>query len=344
MSKFRKTLVFILSLLVCILITGCGEVVPDEDSTTATEELGKNEVYIYYVNKDTSKFLVDVEKVSNINNTNGSINEIMNFVMTSNESKGYKTAITNNLMFKEVEFKDGVVTVYFDLVDNAWTVEEALFAKACVVKSIVQLETVDIVNISINDLLNKEDDAITIESFDAESFVSVDSDDSGYTQTGNITIYFADENGEQLKEYYKKVEITNNVSLEQIVMESLITGPLRDGYKGTIPDGVEVNKISVKDGVCYIDLNDSFNGSIEGIRSDLTVYSVVNSLIELPTISKVQFFINGEKQDYYRETMEFSGTFEFNSNILNPEDSSEASTTETGSGVEGQTSSEIIIE
>jgi hypothetical protein len=39
------------------------------------------------------------------------------------------------------------------------------------------------------------------------------------------------------------------------------------------------------------------------------VYAIVNSLAELATINKVQFTINGEKVEKFRETLEFDVPF-----------------------------------
>ncbi len=325
MRKIKIIFILICSILLAIGLSGCEYIVDEKTEVATVEPLEANEVYIYYVNKETTKFEISTLELSNIEDIEKSLSEILDKVTVSDDKNGYKTGVTNNFIYKGFEYKDGIVTINFDLADSSWTIEEALFAKACVVKSVTQLEGVKRVRVAINDLLSKEDNTISVEVYNADSFVVAYTDDSVYTQSGSITIFFADEEGGILKEYIKKVEITSNISLEQIIMDALITGPLREGYTPTIPEGVQVNKISVKDGVCYVDLNDSFNGTLDDIRSDLTVYSVVNSLVQLPTISKVQFFINGEKQEYYRETMTFDGLFEFNDSILKQE---EATTTE----------------
>ncbi len=318
MKKIKMILILMCYVLLGVVLQGCEYSVDEGTEVATVEPLGEGEVYVYYVNKETTKFEINIMKLSDIENIDKSLSEILDKVTVSDDVNGYKTGVTSNFVYKDFEYKEGIVTINFDLADSSWTTEEALFAKACVVKSVSQLESVKRVRIAINDLLSKEESTVFVEVYNADSFVLTDTDDSVYTQSGNITIFFADEEGEVLKEYNKKVEITSNISLEQIIMDSLITGPLREGYTPTIPNGVQINKISVKDGVCYVDMNDSFNGTLDDIRSDLTVYSVVNSLVQLPTISKVQFFIDGEKQEYYRETMAFDGLFEFNDNILRP--------------------------
>ena len=343
MNEIKKWLTIVLMSLLCCIVIGCSNQ-EDESTSTETEILKDNEVYVYYVNKENTKLLSKVLELTDITEVNQSIDEILKVILKDDNKNGFRTAIPSNFIYKNYKLADGNLTLYFDLTDDDWTIEEALFAKAALVKSFLQIDGIDNISISTNDLVSKETDPIYIETFDEDSFVYLDSDDNGFIQSGNVTIYFADEAGENLIEYHKKVDITNNVSLEQIVIESLIKGPLREGYKATIPKDVIINKVSVKDGVCYLDLSQEFNGSLDDIRSDLTIYSVVNSLVELPTINKVQFFINGEKQDFYRETIEFSGLFERNLEIIDSSNRNPEEATQTTEVSTEDTSTQAVVE
>ena len=116
------------------------------------------------------------------------------------------------------------------------------------------------------------------------------------------------------------MEISNTTSLDRIVIESLIEGPKREGYTATISADTTIKNIAVKDGICYLDLSDEFYNNDNPLKNDIIVYSVVNSLAELPTVSKVQFLHDGEKLQYYREAMPFDGLFERNLDIIEQED------------------------
>ena len=137
-----------------------------------------------------------------------------------------------------------------------------------------------------------------------------------YSIRFSMSFFTAVASGDKLKEYRKSVEITNNSSLARIVVESLIAGPDGEDYTATIPENTTIRNISVKDGICYVDLSDEFYTIDNPLKNDIIVYSIVNSLVELPTVSKVQFLKNGEKQEFFRETMEFDGIFERNVDII----------------------------
>jgi germination protein M len=183
---------------------------------------------------------------------------------------------------------------------------------------------VETVAISLTDLANNDPETATsTENFDADSFVMSFGNNNGYQQKGNIVLYFANESGEALKEYRKSIEISNNTSLAAVVVEALIEGPKQEGYQATIPENTTIRNISVKDSICYIDLSDEFYDMDNSLRNDIIVYSIVNSLAELPTVSKVQFLHNGEKQSFFRETMPFDGLFERNLDLIEQEDTEE---------------------
>lgn len=66
-----------------------------------------------------------------------------------------------------------------------------------------------------------------------------------------------------------------------------------------------------KDGICYVNLDESFLTVVNNVSTDVAVYSIVNSLVELSNINKVQILINGEVPESFQTT-----TFERNLDIV----------------------------
>jgi len=61
-----------------------------------------------------------------------------------------------------------------------------------------------------------------------------------------------------------------------------------------------------------VDFNEKFLDKLPNITDKIAIYSIVNTLVELPVldINKVQFTINSKVQETYREGMEFDVSFE----------------------------------
>ena len=76
----------------------------------------------------------------------------------------------------------------------------------------------------------------------------------------------------------------------------MIAGPSGqvDGLHPTINPNTKVINITTKDGICYVNLDENFLTVPENVSMEAEVYSIVNSLVELSNINKVQIMVNGE--------------------------------------------------
>ena len=122
-----------------------------------------------------------------------------------------------------------------------------------------------------------------------------------------LTLYFAAAEGFGLVEEERTVEVNPNQALEQYVMEELIRGPQQEGHRATVPSATTIRSIETADGTCYVDLSASFVTSHAGGAQEdaLTVYSIVDSLCALEDVDRVQFLIEGEKQDAFHSLRGF---------------------------------------
>ena len=70
--------------------------------------------------------------------------------------------------------------------------------------------------------------------------------------------------------------------------------------------------VSVLEGVCYVSLDENFLTQNYNIEEPVVIYSIVNSLSEIPTINKVQISVNGDTSSVYREKMRLDELYERN--------------------------------
>lgn len=132
----------------------------------------------------------------------------------------------------------------------------------------------------------------------------VDLDDSILSQSAKketITLYFGDSEAEFVVPEKREVELEAGKSIEEVVMKELIKGPEKAGIDSVIPEGTRLISVETKDGICNLNLSKEFidNNYTGSAGETMTVYSVVNSLTELPGVNKVQFLIEGEKREVY---------------------------------------------
>lgn len=318
----KKIQLWLLFLLMGVLV-GCGNGQSEEKDTA---ELRPGQIYAYFVNMDQTGLVPVVYTLKDGKDVSEQAGILMQYLEEMTGSTEYQTPIPYGINFKESRpgSRHGTIEIAFSISYDAVDAQSLLFFKGCVVKTLTQLEDVERVSILLTDIANSDAETATVsETFDADSFAMSFGGENGYLQKGAIDLYFANASGEMLKDYRKIVEISNNTSLARVVVESLIAGPQGEDYLPTVSSETTIRNISVKDGICYVDLSDEFYDTNNPLRNDIIVYSIVNSLVELPTVSKVQFLNNGEKQQFFRETLPFDGIFERNLDLIEQEESKE---------------------
>ena len=89
------------------------------------------------------------------------------------------------------------------------------------------------------------------------------------------------------------------------LMELLIEGPQNSELTRTIPEGTRINKVEVKGDVLYLDLSKEFIENHEGgeEKENATIYSIVNTMINLTEKNGVKILIEGEENKAFKDNL-----------------------------------------
>ena len=128
---------------------------------------------------------------------------------------------------------------------------------------------------------------------------------SSYEET-ELTLYFANESGDKLVKQNEQVKYSTNTSREKLIVEKLMHGPQDETAHPTISSTCTLLSVTVKDNICYVNFDSEFMSSAHDIKPEITIYSIVNSLIEGTAVNKVQIMVNGEKNVLYMNTIDLS--------------------------------------
>lgn len=87
------------------------------------------------------------------------------------------------------------------------------------------------------------------------------------------------------------------------MVERLIAGPDAENEElyPVINPATKVLGVTVKDGTCYVNLDNGFLTQTYNVSAEVQIYSIVNSLVELSNINKVQIAVNGNTDMIFRE-------------------------------------------
>ncbi|MGN0374699.1 MAG: GerMN domain-containing protein [Butyrivibrio sp.] len=287
----KKIILFIFSLMLAVLATGCRnkDNISDKDS----------EYNIYYLYSDGITLITENYETDETD-TNKLVKELLDKMLYP-DSEEHLSVYRSNFNADRFIVEEKVVYVYFSdgyLIMN--DVEEVLFRSA-LVKTLCQIEGIDYVSFYIKEQPLTNDSGNVIGLMSAVDFIESTDDSLDNLQWSEMTLYFADDAGQNLVCEKKKVAYKKNVSIEQAVLENLIAGPDVEGAKRTLPKGLRIIGVSVKDGICYVNFDSSFLNAMVDVSADVTIYSIVNSLCELPNIKQVQILVNGSSEKTFMD-------------------------------------------
>ncbi len=145
-------------------------------------------------------------------------------------------------------------------------------------------------------------------------------DADGYPVPGEIrtiTLYFSDNQAMYVVAEKREVSLSKGVSPEEKALIELMAGPRTDELWSAIPDGTRLLSVSTKGGVCTVNFSKEFvENSPGGTASErMAIYTVVNTLTSLEGVQKVQFLIEGKKQEIYTHAV-FDEPFEREESII----------------------------
>lgn len=250
------------------------------------------------------------------------IPELISRMQKEPKDISFKKAIPDKVTLDSyILSSEGNLTLFWNSAYGNLTGITEILRRAAIVKTLSQIPEISSIQFYVSGQPLTDSNLNAIGFMTADTFID-NTGDTAYTQTTTLIIYFANSQGTGLIEVPEEITYDASIPLEQLAMQELIDGPVSSVAKDnveirkTIPDGTRINKISVKENTCYLDLSSEFLEKRSDISDDVAIYSVVNTLVELPNINKVQFSIDGEQVLLYDDKINFGEPFESNLNLI----------------------------
>ena len=282
MKKILIMLMTILLLGFCT-ITGCG---------SKNKALDEGLYKIYY--RDQSKIkLVAEDYVTEEKDKDKLIAQLFERMTGSPESVECSSALPDNIriLWTHYDAQQNMISVSFSSDYYELNSTDAILCRAAVTKTLCQIPDVEYISFLIGN--NNLKDASGRDISKMNLSMLIDNNDLEALKRMEITLYFTDESGKKLIECDRDVVFSNAVSNERLVISQLIEGPNEDGVYPTLPEDLNILSINVSDGICYVNFDAAFIDNSLNLGTDISVYSLVNSLTELSTVNKVQIMVDG---------------------------------------------------
>ena len=271
---------------------------------------------IYYVNNDETK-IVGREYESQTTDTELLFEEMLDELARIPEKMEYETPLASEISVRQHTMDNGLLTLDFDESYKKLRGVREILIRASIVRTMTQLPGVERVAFTVKGEQLTDGTGAAVGIMTADSFIENAGNEINAYEKVNLRLYFANETGDRLvEENRRNVVYNSNISLEKLVVEKLVEGPAAEGAYPTVNPMTKIISVTVQDGTCYVNLNNDFLSQPYNVASDVTIYSITNSLVELPNVNRVQISINGETNLSYRENMSLNTVYERNLDIL----------------------------
>lgn len=303
----KKIITLVVCLIMAITISAC-------DSSDS-----KGNYDIFYINSQENG-LRPIKK--EIDDTNLEIEEIAQLLIDklgeeTGSSKCFSVFNSDVKLGKRIALEEDCLIVDFDESFFDISAKKKMLIEAAIVKTLIQISDCEAVSFTIDGKPLVYDDGTVVGKLTDESFVDNPGEKMSTTMKDDITLYFSDKKGTGLVKEECTVYYNSNLPLEKKVIEQLIEGPLNSDDQNTLPLKTKVITIRVTDGICYLNLDDTFrNDQNNEISEEVVLYSIVNSLTSLDGIDKVQIQVNGDTSGKVRFNCNLSKMYKMNNKIV----------------------------
>lgn len=273
----------------------------------------KNEFTLYFLNENGST-LVSEKRIFRYHNDGELIESILESLVKGSDKN--KPVINKKTKLNGIErLEDNKIVVDFNYRFISGDTARDVLSAYAVVKTLCGIDGIDSVKVTVekNDIPTSEGKPIGFLT-DADINLSTDTNTS---ETKEVTLYFKSGQTGKLAKEARSIKVNDQLPLAQYVINELIRGSQESGNDSVLSGDTVLISVTISDNICFVNFDSSFlsknSGSQE--KEKLVVYSVVNSLTELNNIARVQFFIDGKKEEKFG-SLDFDCLFERNTEIF----------------------------
>lgn len=275
-----------LALLCCVFaLASCGE----------DDQAGENVRMVCYVSNSETK--VEQHPYEMTSDTlNEQLQELLQCLSAPPEKAEYKAPLAMGFQLLDFRLEDETVQLDMDAAYLELPPLTEVLVRAAIVRTLTQLEGISYVGITVEGGQLYDSMGRPIGRMSADQFIDNDGNEINTYELARVRLYFAGEDGTKLISAFREKYYSTSMPLDRFVVEELIAGPSGqvEGLYPSVNPATKIVNVTTRDGVCYVNLDENFLTVVNNVPTEVSVYAIVNSLVELSNINRVQILINGE--------------------------------------------------
>ena len=296
-------------LCLSVMLASCGK----------RTDVGKEDPFIYCLNEDRTG-LTKISYDFPEGNSEETARAVLEELKEPAEEIEYTAPIPKEVKVQGCRLRGSILDVDFNSAYLEMGALEEKLVRAAIVQSLVLIDGINAVSFTVDGEMLKDSTGFPVGLMNEDDFVENTGSSPTAYQTDTLTLYFADKEGDSLVPREVDVRYSSNVSREKLIVEKLMQGPSGSGAYPTINPDANLLSVTIKDGICYVNFDSTFLTGAYDVLPEVTVYSIVNSLVEGTEAQQVQITINGETDAKYMETVDLSQPLEAKEELVAAEE------------------------
>ena len=308
--KGKKVLCILCTVILVFGMTGCGE--------KTDKQLMSYQVF--YINSDGSGLTGKTYQLKDAKQDLVSVIKELIIRLQTPQEESLKSPIDEGIQVVDYQIKENQLSVYFSAGYNNKSGLDEILSRAAIVKTLCQIQEIEYVEFYVEDQpLMLSGNAVGLMS--QESFVD-ELNPQDQKQSKETVLYFANKQGNRLKKITTDITYNAVEPIARLLVEQLIAGVSsiqnidETKLQSAVPSKTTLNNLTIRDNICYLDLSRDFEQQDPNVSSEVIVYSIVDTLCELPEVTKVQFSVDGEQKEKYGDLEGFNKPLERNVDLL----------------------------
>ena len=308
--KGKKVLCILCTVILVFGMTGCGE--------KTDKQLMSYQVF--YINSDGSGLTGKTYQLKDAKQDLVSVIKELIIRLQTPQEESLKSPIDEGIQVVDYQIKENQLSVYFSAGYNNKSGLDEILSRAAIVKTLCQIQEIEYVEFYVEDQpLMLSGNAVGLMS--QESFVD-ELNPQDQKQSKETVLYFANKQGNRLKKITTDITYNAVEPIARLLVEQLIAGVSsiqnidETKLQSAVPSKTTLNNLTIRDNICYLDLSRDFEQQDPNVSSEVIVYSIVDTLCELPEVTKVQFSVDGEQKEKYGYLEGFNKPLERNLDLL----------------------------
>lgn len=314
----KKINMLLLAALICSLLAGCSI-----ETKSSKDSENDSKYHLYYLNESETVLREEAYNPKE-ETTDFMVKDLMQKLGSKDAPESEISLLPEDVSINSYEVQEDLLVIDFSSEYSRMSKVREVMTRAGIVDTFLQIPDIHKVQFTVGGQALTDSHNQEIGEMTSDTFAEYTGKDKESYRYDTFTLYFTDKSGKNLVKETRNVYYRRSLPKERVVLEQLAKGPMEDGHYATIPKSSLVLSVITADKICYINMNNAFRDETTEVGENISIYSVVNSIIDSCDVDRVQISIEGSTDGKFQDSLPLYRFYEKNEDLVAQDEQEES--------------------